>query len=138
MKLLDYAKAAGVAFILLAINVLIVILVVMVYALFIEPGHPSEFYDEAAKWLAPWCLHTAGTALFFVAGWFLTTRQPERNAYQMVMIVTLFYLFIDAASVGFAGIWSVGFALSMLAKLLASLAGAFAGSRFRSKPAHPR
>lgn len=135
MKPLDYVKAVGVAFALLVVNVLIAILVVTFYAFVIEPGHPSEFYEEAAKRIAPWCSHIAGTALFFVAAWFFTARRPDRNAYLFAIIVTLFYALIDAASVGFAGIWGFEFALSMLVKLLAALVGAFAGCRATSDSA---
>jgi hypothetical protein len=129
MKPIDYAKAAGFALALLVINVLIAILVVTFYALLIEPGHPREFYDEAAKRIAPWCSHIAGTALFIIAGYFLTRHRLYRNAYLFVTVISVFYALIDAASVGFAGILQVEFALSMLVKLLAALAGAFIAIR---------
>ena len=88
MKPIDFIKAIGVAIALLAINVLIAILVVIVYRFLIEPGHPTEFYDEAAMKIAPWCSHIAGTALFFVASYFLTARRPDRNGPLFAAAVT--------------------------------------------------
>ncbi len=129
MKPIDFAKAAGIAFAILVLNVLIAILVVLGYRFFIEPGHPDAFYEEAALRIAPWCSHIFGTALFLGAGYLFAKRNPQRNGLLFALTFTVLYVIIDAASVGFAGIWSVEFALSKLAKLLAALAGAFLASR---------
>ena len=129
MKPLDYFKCVGVGFALLVVNILIAILVVTIYVLVIDPGHPREYYDEAALRIAPWCSHIAGTALFFITTWFLSVRRPDRSPYQFAIAVTLFYAIIDAATVNFAGIWEFEFATSILAKLAAALAGAFVGKR---------
>jgi hypothetical protein len=103
--------------------------VILFYSFVIEPGHPSEFYNEAALRIAPWCSHIFGTALFFGAGWLCTRRRPERNGLLFAAVFTLFYAIIDAATVGFKGILNVEFALSMLAKLLAALVGALLATR---------
>ena len=129
MKPLDFVKAAGVGFGLLVVNVLIAIVVVLAYSIFIEPGHPREFYDAAALRIAPWCSHIAGTALFFVAGYWFARRRHERNGYLFAATFTLFYAIIDAATVGFVGALAVEFLVSMLLKLLAALAGAWLASR---------
>lgn len=129
MKPIDLAKAVGIAVAILVVNVLIAILVVLVYSLFIEPGHPREFYDAAALRIAPWCSHIAGTALFFGAGYLFAKRRPQRNGLLFAAAFTAFYALIDAATVGFAGVFEVEFSLSMLAKLLAALAGAFLATR---------
>ena len=129
MKPLDYFKCAGVGFALLVVNILIAVLVVMIYALVIDPGHPREYYDAAALRISPWCSHIAGTTLFFIATWYVTPRRPDRNAYQFAIAITLFYTIIDSAMMGFAGILDFEFAMSMLAKLVAALAGAFVGNR---------
>jgi hypothetical protein len=125
MKPIDFAKAAGVAVAILVVNVFIAILVVLGYRFFIDPGHPSEYYLAAALKTAPWCSHIAGTALFFGAGFLFAKRRPERNGFLFAATFTLLYAIIDAATVGFRGIFNVEFALSMLAKLVAALAGAF-------------
>jgi hypothetical protein len=129
MKPIDFVKAAGVAIGLLVLNVLIAILVVFAYSIFIEPGHPREYYDEAALRIAPWCSHTAGTALFFAAGYLFARRRPERNGFLFAAATTALYVIIDAASVGFAGVFGIEFALSKLAKLLAALAGAWLATK---------
>lgn len=71
--------------------------------------------------------------MFFVVMWLLTLRRPDRKAYRFAAVVSVLYAIIDAASVSFAGIWDVQFAASMLAKLVAALAGAFVGSRIAAK-----
>jgi hypothetical protein len=134
MKPIDFAKAVAVAVAILVLNVLIAIAVVLFYSIFIDPGHPHEYYNAAALRIAPWCSHIAGTALFFVAGYLMARRRPERSALLFAAVFTALYAIIDAATVGFVGVFGIEFALSMLAKLLAALAGAFLGSRTR-KPA---
>lgn len=135
MKPIDFVKAAAIAIVLLAVNVLIAILVVTFYSLAIEPGHPDEFYEAAALRIAPWCSHIAGTAMFLAAGYLFSRRRPDRNGFLFGLAVTLSYAIIDAATVGFAGMLSVEFGLSMLAKLSAMLAGAFVAARTMQGPA---
>jgi hypothetical protein len=130
MKPIDFAKAAGVALLLLVLNVLFSIPVILVYRFFIETGHPSEFYDQAAMRIAPWCSYIIGTALFFIASFFLAKRRPERNGFLFAATFTGLYAFIDAATIGFVGINWIEF-VSVLAKLLAALAGAFLATRNR-------
>jgi hypothetical protein len=125
MKPIDFARAAGVAIGILVLNVLVSVVVVLVYRFLIEPGHPDEFYDAAAMRIAPWCSHTAGTALFFVASYLSVRRRPERNGFLFASTVTFFYALIDGAIVSFAGSFAPEFVLSLLAKLAAGLAGAF-------------
>lgn len=129
MKPIDYAKATGVALMLLVLNVLFSIPVILVYRFFIAPGHSSEFYGEAALRIAPWCSRITGTALFFLAGYFFAKRQPQRNGLLFAATFTGLYAFIDAAVVGFVGILGVQFGLAMLAKLLAALLGAVLAGR---------
>ncbi|MBC8352317.1 MAG: hypothetical protein H8E66_10030 [Planctomycetes bacterium] len=125
MKPIDFAKATGVAVALLAVNLLIAVAVVVFYRFVVEPGHPSEFYDAAALRISPWCSHIAGTALFFGAGLMFTKWRPVRNGFLFAATFTVSYAIIDAAMVGFSGMFDVEFALSMFAKLAAALAGAF-------------
>ena len=135
MKPLDFAKAVAVAVVLLVLNVLIAVAVVFGYSILIEPGHPREFYDAAALRIVPWCSHIAGTALFFGAGYFFARRRPQRNGFLFATTFTVLYAIIDAATVGFVGILGTAFALSMLAKWLAALLGAFLAARTAGKPA---
>ena len=129
MQPIDFAKAAGVAAVVMALNVLIAVLVVLGYSIFIEPGHPREYYDAAALRIAPWCSYIFGTALFFGAGYLFAKRRPQRNGLLYAATFTVMYAIVDVAFVGFAGGFSVVFALSILAKLLAALAGAYLATR---------
>ena len=129
MQPIDFAKAAAVAFLLLVVNVVIAIVVVVAYSILIDPGHPREYYDAAALRIAPWCSHIFGTAIFFGAGFLFARLGPQRNAYLFAVAFTLLYAIIDSATVGFVGVVSVVFGLSMLAKLIAALVGAFLGTR---------
>ena len=133
MKPIDFLKAAGVALALLVINVLVVILAVVAYAQLIEPGHPSDYYNAAAKWIAPWCTRTVGLAAFFVASYLLTKRRPDRNGLLFATAFSLFYAIIDAATVGFVEVLNIEFLLAMLTNLLAALAGAYLATRANAK-----
>jgi len=125
MKLREIVKAALVAVGLLVLNVLISIPVVLVYRFVIEPGHPPEFYNDAAMRIAPWCSHIAGTILFLGAGFLFARRRSNREALLFAVAFTLLYAFLDAASVAFTALVSIEFALSMLAKLAAALIGTY-------------
>jgi len=132
MKPIDFAKAAGVGVAILLLNILIAILVVLIYRFVVAPGHPGAFYDAAALRIAPWCSHIAGTALFFAAGSLFTRRRPNRNGYLFATAFTLSYALIDGATVGFIGVFTAEFVLSLLAKLSAAVGGDFLGNRNRS------
>jgi hypothetical protein len=125
MQLLDLAKAAGVAIALLAINVLVVVLAVVVYAQLIEPGHPSDFYNKAAEGIAPWCTRTVGVGAFFLVSYLLARRRPDRNGMLFATVFSCWYAIIDAATVGFVGVFNMEFSLSMVANLLAAVGGAY-------------
>ena len=124
MKPIDFIKAAGIAALVLVLNVLIAIIAVFVYSI-LEPGHPKPFYDAAALRIAPWCSYIAGTALCFGAGYFCARRCPQRNGFFFGGAFTIFYAIIDGAMVGFVGIFALNFVISMFAKLFAALAGVF-------------
>ena len=135
MTLIDFAKAVGVAIAILILNIFVAILVVLLYRFAVEPGHPSEFYDQAALRIAPWCSHIAGTGIFFGAGYLCARRKPQRNGFAFAAACAAAYAIIDAAMVGFVGAFEVKFVLSILAKLLAGLSGAFLANRTRTQPA---
>ena len=47
MKPTDYAKAAGIAILVLTVDILIAMGVVYFYAAFLNPGHPKDYYAAA-------------------------------------------------------------------------------------------
>lgn len=138
MRPIDFAKAAGTATIILALNVIVSILAVFAYSV-IEPGHPQAFYDAAAFRIAPWCSYIAGTALCFGAGYLGVRWQPRRNGLHFAAAFTLFYAIIDAAMVGFVSILDLHFVASMFVKLFAAVGGSYlAQHQSRSKEEQPR
>ncbi|MGH9715227.1 MAG: hypothetical protein ACRD4R_00630 [Candidatus Acidiferrales bacterium] len=131
MKPIDYAKAAGMAALVLILDLLIAFGVVYVYALFFNPGHPRAYYATAGIPVARWSTRTAGTALMFGAAWLCGSRNPNRNAYGFALALTGFYALLDSASGGFVGVFTLSFALTIGLKLAGSSAGAFAAVRNR-------
>jgi hypothetical protein len=77
-------------------------------------------------------VHIAGTAFFFCAGYLFTTRKRSRNGFLFATAFTVFYAIIDSATVGFASAFEIEFLLSTLAKLAASLAGAYLATRTKT------
>jgi hypothetical protein len=61
--------------------------------------------------------HIAATALLFGAGYLLARHRPDRNGFVFALAATVLYTVIDVAAVGFVGLVSLEFGLSMLAKL---------------------
>ncbi len=134
MSGLDFAKAFGVALLLMVLNVAASFGVVAMYSAFIEPGRDSSFYESAARDIAPWSSVFVGGLLFFAAGWLFARRRPQRNAIVFAMAFALIYVALDAmiilgvdarGAVTMAGL----IALSVLSKLAAALAGAMLGRR---------
>ena len=129
MKPADFAKAAGVAVLVLVIDVLIAVGVVFAWSILAAPGHSRAYYQTAGIPIAQWSTRIAGTALIFGAAWLSAKRRPDRNAYRFAVALVVFYAILDGASVGFQGFFTFGFGLTILIKVIASLAGAFVAMR---------
>ena len=69
MKPVDYAKAAGLAALVLIVDVLVAYGVVFAWALWINPGHPRAYYASAGIPIALWSTRILGTALIFAVCW---------------------------------------------------------------------
>ena len=54
MQPIDYAKAAGLAILVLMLDFAVAFLVVAFYSLAIDPGHPQAYYEAAALSITPW------------------------------------------------------------------------------------
>jgi hypothetical protein len=133
MKPIDYAKACGIAAVVLAIDILIAIGVVYLYSILVEPGHGRAYYNTAGILIARWSTRIAGTALLFGASWLIGKRRPSPNAYIFAIMLTAFYALLDGASVRFVGVFTPGFALTIGIKLIGALAGALLAVRSRSR-----
>ncbi len=104
MRMLDIIKDAVAAFLILAANILVLVLVMFVYGTFIEPGHDNAFYEAAAPRIALWSAPIAGAALFFLTGLFRIPRNPGRGAILLTLSTWVCYVAIDIiAGVAMAG-----------------------------------
>ena len=130
MQPVDFAKAFGLAILLMVINVAAAFGVVAVYSYAVDPGHDAAYYDAAALSIAPWSSVAGGIVLFFIACFLAARRRPERNAFGFALASAASYIGIDAAVLLAAGAFQ---ALGMVVpvsfgtKLAAALAGAWSG-----------
>lgn len=136
MRPWDYLKAFGTGLAVLVLNLLTLVLLVFGYSALIAPGHPPEFYAEAAPRLGAWSGPIAGALLMFALVWLLSARKPERNAYAFALTAFAFYLVVDVA-LGLAAatpsaLFTLPFLLSMAGVCVAALAAAFIASRRKS------
>jgi hypothetical protein len=132
VKPADFAKAAGIAALVLVVDVLIAVGVVFAWSIFVAPGHSRAYYQTAGIPVAQWSTRIAGTALIFGAAWLSAKRRPDRNAYLFAVALVVFYAILNGSSVGFQGVFTLGFALTILIKVIGSLAGAFVATRMTS------
>jgi hypothetical protein len=134
MKFIDYLKALGVAVATLVITLVASYPMVAFYAWFIEPGHPQEFYVEAAQWIAPWSSHILGPLVFFAFNYFLAKRSPARNAMAFAVAGLVLYTIVDFSTIPAMGldirvVLTASVACWLLVKLLGAIAGAYFGQR---------
>jgi hypothetical protein len=134
MKPMEILRAAGLAFLVLLIDVLIAVGVVYAWGKFFAPGHTQVYYETAGIPIARWSTRIAGTALIFGASWLAIRQRPKRNAYLFAVALVFFYAFLDGASVAFADFFTLSIAFTMLLKLGGALAGAYLGARGRAAP----
>ena len=137
MQVWDYIKAFATGFAVLALNLLTLVALVFGYSQFIAPGHPPEFYTEAAPRLGAWSGPIAGALLMFVFIWLLSRRRPHRNSYAFAAATFVSYAAIDIA-LGLAAstpaeLFTPSFALSMLGVCAAAFAAAYVATQRRNK-----
>jgi hypothetical protein len=127
MTAIDYAKAFGVALLLMVLNVAVSFVVMAVYGYLIDPGHEPSYYESAAQRIAPWSSVFAGALLFFVAAWLFGLRKPARPALAFALLFTTIYTLIDLSIIAAVGaLASMGYivAISIAAKFAAAFLGA--------------
>jgi hypothetical protein len=136
MKTSDFMKALGVAVATLVITLVASFPMVAVYAWLIEPGHPPEFYTDAAQWIAPWSSHVLGPLVFFAFNFWLARRNAERNAVLFAVATVVLYVVVDFSMLPLMGLdlfaaLSLTMGASLGAKLVGALLGAHLGTRRR-------
>ncbi len=134
MKPLDYLKALGVAMLTLTITLIASFPMVAFYAYVIEPGHPQEFYNDAAQWIAPWSSYVLGPIVLFALNFWLARHTPERNALLFAVVTIVFYSFVDFGILPLTGVplvdvLTLTMGLALGAKLVGALLGASLGTR---------
>lgn len=120
---------AGVAILVLAVNVALSIVYMVVYGHLIDPGHDEPYYREHIKVAAPYCSIVAGLPLMFLAGWWVAGWWEVQFAVTAALLVWLTYALIDVALLAAAGLttrMAVLSAVSLLTKLAAVYLGALA------------
>lgn len=127
MTTLDYAKALGVALLLMVLNVAASFGVMAVYGYLIDPGHGADYYEAAAQHIAPWSSVFAGALLFFGAAWLFGVRKPARPALTFALAFTIIYTLIDLSILVAGAIGALGYVVAL--SIAAKLAGAVLGAR---------
>lgn len=127
----DIAKAFGVAFVILVVNVAISFAVVAAYSMWIEPGHDAAYYEAAAQWIAPWSSIAFGWLLFFIACYALAGRS-SRDALVFAIAVFAAYAALDLGILFAAGALTAFppiVALSLASKLAGAIGGVWMAGR---------
>ena len=110
---------------------------VAVYAYLIEPGHPPEFYTEAANWIAPWSSYVLGPIAFFVCNYWLLKTDRVQFPLRFAALTIGCYVLVDLGLVSvliglpLSSFLTFGVILSLLVKLIAAVWGARLGSATR-------
>ena len=124
MKAMEFVRAAGLAFVVLIVDVVLAVAVVYVWGKTQPHGHTEVFYQTAALSIQRWSTRVVGTGLIFFAAWAAARKRAPRQAYVFALALVFFYAFLDGASVAFERFFIPAMALSLALKLLAGLAGA--------------
>lgn len=140
MNFAESLRALGVAVFVLVFTMAASFPMVAVYAYLIEPGHPPEFYTEAANWIAPWSSHILGPIAFFTCNYWLVKTGRARFPLRFAATTIGFYLLVDLVMLGtLLGIplrtyFTLGILLSLSAKIVAAFWGANLGLARRPAP----
>lgn len=134
MTAADFAKALAVAIAIVVSTLAASFPMVAFYAFVIEPGHPQEFYNEAAQWIAPWSSHILGPLAFLAFNYWLARRSPERSAMLFAAATIVLYAVVDLStlpmmSLPISAAFTLPVGLSFAAKAAGAFLGAYLGSR---------
>lgn len=131
MRPMEFLRAAGLAFVVLIIDVVLAVGVVYVWGRYLHPHQPPSYYETAGIAVARWSTRTLGTALMLLAVWAATHQRPQRPAYRFAVALVFFYALLDAASAGFENFFNLDTAVSTALKLIGACCGAGLGLRQR-------
>jgi hypothetical protein len=134
MNPMEFLRAAGLAFVVLIIDVVLAVAVVYLWGTYQHPGQSESFYATAGIPIARASTRILGTTLIFLTAWLAARRRPQRRAYGFALALVFFYALLDGASVAFEDFFNFSIALTMALKLIAALAGAALAVRQRTVP----
>jgi zinc transporter ZupT len=134
MKAMEFVRAAGLAFVVLIVDVVLAVAVVYLWGKTQQHGHSEVFYQTGAASIQRWSTRIVGTGLIFFAAWAAARKRPPRQAYVFAIALVFFYAFLDGASVAFEHFFDASMGISLALKLLASLAGVGLATRRRAAP----
>ena len=132
MMLGRLAWLAGVALLVMVVNVTLSIRYMVVYSYVIDPGHEAQYYQDHIQVAAPYCSIVAGIPLMFLAGWWVAGWWEGELAITAALVIWLSYALIDIGVLLAAGMTpkiAVLCAASLLTKLAAVCVGALASGR---------
>lgn len=121
MTAIDFAKAAGWALVILALNMLLATVTILTANLLRDNPLPPE---TIAVWTAP----VGGFLLSFLTLQWLTARRPDRPWLPFALTVAAAYLLIDVGvgmAASGAAVFSPVFALSLTLLVAGSVLGAW-------------
>ena len=124
MKPMEFVRAAGLAFVVLIIDVVLAVAVVYLWGKSQHAGHPEIFYQTGAIAIQRASTRILGSSLIFFAAWAAARKRAAPQAYLFAAALVLFYAFLDGASVAFEHFFNASMALTLALKLLAAFAGA--------------
>lgn len=133
MTTTDLAIAAGIAIFVLVFTMAASFPMVAFYATFVEPGHPPEFYSNAALWIAPWSSYILGPIAFSL-GTFWCVRKfciSKPILFSVASIVMYFVIDMiilsELLALSHDAIFTRAMLISLQFKLIAAMLGAKIG-----------
>ncbi len=122
-----FAWLAGIALLVMVVNVAFSFVYMVVYSYVIDPGHEEQYYKDHSQVAAPYCSIVAGIPLMFLVGWWVGRWWESEFAIKAALTVWLVYALIDIAALlaaGFTSKIAILFSISFLTKLAAVYFGA--------------
>ena len=112
---------AGLALVVMAVNVAITFLYMVVYSYAIDRGHEQAYYEAHVQVAAPYCSLVAGIPLMFLVGWWVGLWSA--------LVVWLVYAVVDVTIVAASGALTPRVGAFIVVALLTKLAAAYSGAK---------
>lgn len=120
----------GAGILVLALNVVVSILYIAIYAYLINPGHDQQFYQAYADRAVPYSSIIAGMPLMFLVTWRVGRWWESAFAIKAAILIWLVYVVIDVlalAGAAMSGGVPAGLFVLTAISLLTKLGAAYLG-----------